>query len=82
MVDTLLQRLREQHDTRIVAIRSAKLSINVLLAHWHHLRTTDTVIVVSSYKTSRFFSPLVYYPLQERNLSLFVYRHLIFRIIQ
>lgn len=55
MVDTLLQRLREQRDTHIVAIRSAKLSINVLLAHWHHVRTTDTVIVVSSYKTSRFF---------------------------
>lgn len=66
MVNTLLQRLREQHDTRIVAIRSAKLSINVLLAHWHHLRTTDTVIV-SSYKTSRFFSPLVHCPLREEN---------------
>lgn len=45
MVNSILQRLYEQRDTRIVAIRSAKLSINVLLAHWHHVRTTDTVIV-------------------------------------
>lgn len=48
MVDTILQWLHEQRDTCVVAIRSAKLSINVLLAHWHHVRTTDTVIVVSS----------------------------------
>lgn len=37
MVDTILQRLHEQRDTRVVTIRSAKLSINVLLAHWHHV---------------------------------------------
>lgn len=70
MVDTLLQRLREQRDTHIVAIRSAKLSINVLLAHWHHVRTTDTVIVVSSYKTSRFFLPFVHYPLREKDSAV------------
>jgi len=49
MVNTILQRLHEQRDTHVVTIRSAKLSINVLLAHWHHVWTTDTVIVVSSY---------------------------------
>lgn len=51
MVDTLYQWLHEQRDTRFGLIRSAKPSINVLLAHWHHVWTTDTVII-SSYKIS------------------------------
>ena len=66
MVDTILQRFNEQSDTdNLVALRSAKLSINVLHAHWHHVRTTDTVIVVSSYKTFLDPSPLSFRPTHD-----------------
>lgn len=64
MVDTILQWLHEQRDTHVVTIRSAKLSINVLLVHWHHVRTTDTVIVVSSY--SKFLVSFVILSFHER----------------
>lgn len=50
MVYTVLQRFHEQPDTSLVPFRSTKLTINVLLAHWHHVRTTNTVIVASSYE--------------------------------
>lgn len=73
MVDTLLQWLREQRDTRFVPIRSAKLSVNVLLAHWHHVRTTDTVIVVSSYKISCFTSSLTLCPLSREEAQEYRY---------
>lgn len=55
MVDSVLQRFARQFNANHLAIRSAKLPINVLLDHWHHVRTTDTVIVVSSYKIYPFF---------------------------
>lgn len=56
MVDSVLQRFARQFNADHLAIRSAKLPINVLLDHWHHVRTTDTVIVVSSYKIYPSFS--------------------------
>jgi len=82
MVDTILQRLHEQRDTRVVAIRSAKLPINVLLAHWHHVRTTDTVIVLLTQNFSRFLSPFTHQPFLSWEKSTAIvcvgtYRHIL-----
>lgn len=78
MVYTVLQWFNKQCNINIVFIRSAKLSINVLLAHRHHVRTTDTVIVASSYKHCAFLFMgffliiLLLYKVNCRELFLFL----------